>query len=62
MPKFRVIVTEEVTMKYDVAEIEAETEEEACEIAEDMRCSGALGEPGFVSVDEVALDAREVKD
>lgn len=62
MPKFKVIVTEDVTMKYDPIEIDAETEDEAREIAEDMRCNGGLGEAFFVEVDEVYYDVRERKD
>ena len=53
MPKFRIRVVETVTMDYDTVEIEAETEEAADEIAEEMRCQGSLGPPRFISVDEI---------
>lgn len=53
MPKFKVRVVEEVTMAYDAVEIEAETDNEAQDLAEEMRCSGALGKAQFVSVDDI---------
>lgn len=53
MPTFKIHVIETVTMDYPSVAIEAETLEEAQEIAEDMRVQGSLGEPRFVSVDDI---------
>ena len=52
--KFRVVVIETVSARYDAAEIEAETEDEANNIAEDLRCQGGLGE-AQESVDDVEI-------
>jgi hypothetical protein len=60
MPKFRVKVTEDVTMVYEQVEIEADEDWQAQEIAEDMRAQGALGEAQFVSVDEVDYEVHLV--
>lgn len=55
MPKYRVTVTETILESYAEVEIEAESEEAAEELAEGMRVSGALGEPGFLSVEDIAF-------
>lgn len=53
MPSFKIHVAETVTMDYPTVAIEAETLEAAQDIAEDMRVQGRLGEPRFVSVDDI---------
>jgi hypothetical protein len=52
MAKFKIKVVEEVTATYAHVEIEADSYDQACEIAEEMRVQGELGDPQE-SVDEV---------
>jgi hypothetical protein len=56
MLKFTCRVYEDVTVRYPDVEIEAETEEEAHEIAEEMRAQGELGDPhSYSSVEDVNI-------
>jgi hypothetical protein len=59
--KFRITVQETVIVTYDVVEIEAETEEKAYDIAEEMRVQDQLGKPteAVDDVDYYAEDADE---
>lgn len=57
MAKFNVRVIEEITVAYPTVEIEADNEDEANEIAEEMRVQGELGDPhAYTSVDGVHFE------
>jgi hypothetical protein len=57
--KYRITVVEVVHESYLAVEIEAETEEEAITIAEEMRVQGELPEDNAATVD-VDFDVEEV--
>ncbi len=59
MNKYRVRIIEEVTATYDWVEIEAETRDEAVDIAEEYRVQGHLGKPSE-SVDDVPAEVQKL--
>lgn len=59
MAIYSIVVIETVTVRYPAVEIDADSEEEAQEIAEGLRCDGYLGEPhAHETVDNVDYEIR----
>lgn len=59
MAIYQVRVTEDVTVHYPMVEIEASSEDEARDIAEEMRVQGQLGDPhSNETVDDVIIDVN----
>lgn len=60
MAKFKVCVVEEITVAYPTIEIEADNEDAANEIAEEMRVEGKLGDPlAYGSIEDVHFETYE---
>jgi hypothetical protein len=58
MARFKITVVESVRVIYDEVEIDAEDEDEAQQIAEEMRVQGTLGTP-CEEVDDVDYSVDE---